>query len=388
MMGKTLLEVSGSCESRFESVQAVLEEQLQSGAELGASLYVDLDGKGVVDIWGGFRDVSRNVPWTRDTLTNVWSTTKAVTSLAALLLVDRGLLDVDAPVRTYWPEFAASGKKSVLVRHLLSHTSGVSGWEKPCTLQDIYETRAAAARLAMQAPWWEPGTASGYHGMNFGHLVGELIRRITGQSLRSFVAAELAGPLGADFQIGVSPADWHRIADLVPPALEPHALDALDPATPMYKTLTSPLTPADVANTADWRLAEIGAANGHGTAAGLARLLSAISREGVIDGLHLLSSETIDLALKEQASGVDLVIGLPMRWGMGFALPEEHTFPYIPDGRVCFWGGWGGSIVVMDLERHLTLAYTMNKMGGGVVGSERTEAYVSAAYHALRKMGS
>ncbi|MFE9566689.1 serine hydrolase domain-containing protein [Streptomyces sp. NPDC006487] len=387
-MEHTLVEVSGPCDGRFGSVRAALEEQLRSGEELGASLYVDVDGEAVVDIWGGYRDESRTVPWTRDTLTNVWSTTKAVTTLAALVLVDRGLLDVDAPVRTYWPEFAANGKESVLVRHVLSHTSGVSGWEKPCSLEDIYETDAAAARLATQAPWWEPGTASGYHGLNFGHLVGELVRRVTGQSLRSFVATELAGPLGADFQIGADRADWHRIADLVPPAVDPHALDALDQTSPMYKTLTSPLAGGDVANTAGWRLAEIGAANGHGTAAGLARLLSVVSRGGAVDGLRLLSPETIDLALKEQASGVDLVIGLPMRWGMGFALPEAHTFPYVPEGRVCFWGGWGGSIVVMDLDRRLTLSYTMNKMGGGVVGSERTEAYVSALYRAVREAGN
>ncbi|MER6076200.1 serine hydrolase domain-containing protein [Streptomyces sp. NPDC001817] len=382
-MEHTLAEVSGTYDAQFESVKTALKERLRSGDELGASLYVDLDGEAVVDIWGGFRDESRSTPWTRDTLTNVWSTTKAVTTLAALVLVDRGLLDVDAPVSTYWPEFAANGKESVLVRHVLSHTSGVSGWEKPCALDDIYLTQEAAERLATQAPWWEPGTASGYHGMNFGHLVGELVRRVTGQSLRSFVATELAGPLAADFQIGVRKEDWSRVADLISPAVDPHALDALDPASPMYKTLTSPLVGADAANTADWRLAEIGAANGHGTAAGLARLLSAVSRGGVVDGVRLLSPETIDLIFREQANGIDLVIGLPMRWGIGFALPEVHTFPYMPKGRACFWGGWGGSAVCMDLDRRLTLSYTMNKMGGGVVGSERTKSYISAVYAAI-----
>ncbi|MEV7418377.1 serine hydrolase domain-containing protein [Streptomyces sp. NPDC089919] len=383
MREQVLVAVEGMCDVRFEPVRAVLQEQLRSGAELGASLHVDVDGEAVVDVWGGFRDTSRTVPWTADTLTNVWSTTKAVTSLAALVLVERGLLDVDAPVSAYWPEFAANGKEDVRVRHILSHTSGVSGWEQPCTLEDVYRTRSAAARLATQAPWWEPGTASGYHGMNFGHLVGELVLRTTGQSLTSFVASELAGPLGADFQIGARPADWDRIADLVPPAVDPHAFDEIDPASTMYKTLTSPGASAEVANTAGWRRAEIGAANGHGTAAGIARLLSVVSRGGTAGGVDLLSPQTIDLVFEEQAHGTDLVIGLPMRWGIGFALPEARTFPYIPDGRVCFWGGWGGSVIVMDLDRRLTLAYTMNRMGGGVVGSERTEAYVRAVYDVL-----
>ncbi|WP_406411092.1 serine hydrolase domain-containing protein [Streptomyces sp. NBC_01614] len=372
--------VSGTCDARFEAVQTALEDRLASGEELGASIYVDVDGEAVVDIWGGFRDVSRSEPWTRDTLTNVWSTTKAVTSLAALVLADWGLLDVHAPVSTYWPEFAANRKECVLVRHVLSHTSGVSGWESPCSLEDIYRTDEAAARLAGQAPWWEPGTASGYHGLNYGHLVGELVRRTTGQSLRSFVATELAGPLGADFQIGARPEDWHRIAELVPPAADPHALDALDPLSPMYKTLTSPLAGPDVVHTEGWRRAEIGAANGHATAAGIARLLSVVSRGGTVDGHHLLSPETIDLIFEEQAFGDDLVIGVPIRWGIGFALPESQTFPYIPQGRRCHWGGWGGSVVCMDLERRMTVSYTMNKMGDGVVGSDRTAAYVAAAY--------
>lgn len=377
-------EVYGTCDTRFAGVRTALEECLASGAELGASIHVDFDGEPVVDIWGGYRNAAKSVPWTRGTLTNVWSTTKTVTSLAALMLVDRGVIDVDAPMSSYWPEFAANGKESVLVRHILSHTSGVSGWEDPCTLEDIYQTRSAAARLAAQAPWWEPGTASGYQGMNYGHLVGELIFRTTGQSLRSFVATELAEPLAADFQIGARREDWPRIADLVPPQADPHAFDSLDAASPMYKTLTNPMAGADVANTAAWRLAELGAANGHGTAVGIARLLSVLSREGMVDGVQVLSPKTIDLIFEEQSHGVDLVIGLPVRWGIGFALPEAQTFPYIPKGRVCFWGGWGGSVACMDLDRHLTLSYTMNKMGGGAVGSDRTELYVAAVYDSLR----
>jgi len=211
------IEVQGTCAERFEPVRAALADKLASGDELGASIAIDIDGETVVDIWGGFRDEARAIPWTRDTITNVWSTTKTVTNLAALMLVDRGELDVQAPVATYWPEFAAAGKQDIRVRHVLSHTSGVSGWDQPFITEDMYDWDKSTAQLAAQAPWGEPGTASGYHALNQGHLVGEILRRITGKSLKQFVAEEIAGPLGADFQIGAAERDWDRIADVVPP---------------------------------------------------------------------------------------------------------------------------------------------------------------------------
>ena len=187
------------------------------GEDLGASLVVDIDGETVVDLWGGWADEARTVPWTENTITNVFSTTKTMTRLAALVLVDRGELDLDANVATYWPEFAARGKAGIKVRQLLSHTSGVSGWEQPITLEDLYDWDKSTALLAAQAPWWEPGTASGYHVLNYGHLIGEVIRRITGQRLGEFFAAQIAGPLGADFHIGLPPSEFHRVANVVPP---------------------------------------------------------------------------------------------------------------------------------------------------------------------------
>ena len=170
-------------------------------------------------------------PWTEDTIINVWSTTKTVTSLAALVLVDRGEIDPYAPVAQYWPEFGENGKEHVEVRHLLSHTSGVSGWEPPFPTEDIYD-RELHGRLATQAPWWEPGTASGYHAQNLGHLVGELVRRVTGKTLKRFVAEEIAGPLDADFHIGVGDADWGRIAPVVPPPPLPFDMATSTPRAP------------------------------------------------------------------------------------------------------------------------------------------------------------
>ncbi len=376
----TPVEVHGTCADRFCGVRDELARQLASGAELGASIVVDIGGETVVDLWGGHCDEARTRPWTRDTITNVWSTTKTVTNLAALMLADRGQLDVHAPVARYWPEFAASGKAGIEMRHLLSHTSGVSGWDQPVTVEDLYDWGGATARLAAQAPWWEPGTASGYHALNQGHLVGEVIRRITGMSLKQFVAQEIAGPLGADFQIGAAERDWDRIADVVPPPPLPIDMASMDPLSPAVRTLTGPLAEAAAANTPGWRGADIGAANGHGNARSVARILSALALGGQAGGVRLLGPKTIDLIFEEQSDGVDVVLGVPLRFGIGYGLPKLETIPYLPDERICFWGGWGGSIIAMDLDREMTIAYMMNRMGPGIIGSDRSEAYVRAIY--------
>jgi CubicO group peptidase (beta-lactamase class C family) len=376
-------QVQGTCEERFGAVREALTANLDSGEELGASVHVDLDGTPVVDLWGGWRDAGRRTPWTQDTLVNVWSTTKTVTSLAALVCVERGLLDPYAPVARYWPEFAAAGKQGIEVRHLMSHTSGVSGWDQPFAVEDMYDWESATARLAAQAPWWEPGTASGYHASNQGHLVGELVRRVTGTPLKRFVAQEIAGPLGADLQIGALEQDWGRIADVVPPPPLQIDLSALPPDSPVVRTFTGPATDAAKANTPGWRRADLGAVNGHANARSVARVLSVLSRGGEVDGVRLLSKETIELVFDEQSNGVDLVLGVPVRFGIGWALPLPELISYVPTGRVCFWGGWGGSLILTDLDRRLTISYMMNKMAPGIIGSPRAESYVRAVYSAL-----
>lgn len=378
-----MTSVHGSCDDQFTSIRAALEANLESGEELGASIAVNLDGKTVVDVWGGWRDETRTQAWDQDTIVNVWSTTKTVTSLAVLMLVSRGQVDVHAPVARYWPEFAAAGKERVEVRHLLSHTSGVSGLEQPAAIEHLYDWETSTSRMAAQAPWWEPGTASGYHALNFGHLLGEVVRRVTGKSLKRFVAEEIAGPLGADFQIGAAAADTGRIAPVVPPPPLPFDLATMDPSSPAVRTFTGPPPDANAANTAAWRAADIGAANGHANARSVARILSAVTLGGQVNGTQLLSREAIELIFEEQCDGVDLVLGVPLRFGIGFGLPKPETVPYVPTGRICFWGGWGGSVIVMDLDRRLTISYMMNKMAPGVIGSPRAESYVRAAYAAL-----
>jgi CubicO group peptidase (beta-lactamase class C family) len=378
-----VVDVQGTCDARFEPVRDVLAEQLDSGNDTGASIAVDVDGRTVADLWGGWCDEEHRTPWGENTITNVWSTTKTVTNLAALMLADRGLLDPYAPVAKYWPEFAENGKERIEVRHILSHTSGVSGWEAPFTTEDMYDREAATRQLATQAPWWEPGTASGYHAQNQGHLVGELVRRLTGKTLKTFVAQEIAGPLGADFQIGAIEADWDRIAPVTPPPPLPFDLASLDPGSPVYKTFTGPVADAAAANTPAWRRAELGALNGHGNARSVARILRVLALGGEAGGVRLLSPDAIGLIFDEQSHGPDLVLGVPLRFGIGYALPETETVPYIPPGRTCFWGGWGGSVILMDLDARTTISYMMNKMGPGIIGSDRSEAYVRAVQDCL-----
>jgi CubicO group peptidase (beta-lactamase class C family) len=364
--------LGGTCSAPFDPLRELFAEKLESGEDLGASVAVNIDGEMVVDLWGGWADEARTVPWTENTITNVFSTTKTMTALAALVLVDRGELDLDAAVAKYWPEFAATGKEGIKVRHPLSHTSGVSGWEQPITLDDVYDWDKSTALLAAQAPWWEPGTASGYHMLNYGHLIGEVIRHITGQRLGEFFAAHVAGPLGADFHIGLPASEFHRVANVVPPPAAPTDPSTFDPTqlapnSVAFKTWTNPTMPLECSWSEGWRRADIGAANGHGNARSVARLQAAVACGGEVDGVRLLSTQTIDRVFEVQSDGIDLVIGTPVKFGVGYSL--------LPEGRVCYWGGTGGSTVIIDVDRRITFAYVMNKMApvGGPIAAALAE---------------
>jgi CubicO group peptidase (beta-lactamase class C family) len=374
--------VQGTCDSRFEGLRDILQRNIDSGADLGASVAVVLEGEPVVDMWGGWADVDHTTPWQRDTITNVWSSTKTMMALCALMLADRGELDFDAKVSKYWPEFAANGKENIEVRHLMSHTSGVSGWAQPVEVADLYDWEKSTAMLARQAPWWEPGTASGYHALNQGHLVGEVVRRITGLKLGEFFAKEVAGPLGADFHIGLDPSEFHRVSNVVPPPPLPMDLATMDMDSVMVKTFTGPMPDASVSWTPEWRQADIGAANGHGNARSVARVQSVISNGGEVDGVRLLSPATIDMIFDEQINGTDLVLGVPERFGIGFGLANE-LIPVPQDRRICHWGGWGGSIVINDCDRRMTLTYMMNRMEAGIVGDTRGFDLIISAMAAI-----
>ena len=375
-------QIEGEADSRFDGLREAFREKLDSGDEVGASLAVVEHGKPVVDLWGGFTDETRTTPWARDTITNVWSITKTVTSLAALMLVDRGVLDLDAPVATYWPEFAQNGKAEITVKQVMSHTAGVSGWDLPFDIDKLYDYEAATAHLAAQAPWWEPGTASGYSLLNYGHVVGEIVRRVSGKTLTAFVAEEIAGPLGADFTIGVPRSAYARVSNVIPPPPANLDLSQLPPGHPALRTFTPVPMDATVTYTDAWREAEIGAANGFGNARSVARIQSVITNGGEVDGVRLLRQPTIDRIFEVQSDGMDLVLFQHLRFGIGFGLPSPQE-AQLPDRRIAYWGGWGGSIILDDVDRGITFAYVMNRMDGAVLGSARSAAYQAAFFEAI-----
>ncbi|MGA7419994.1 MAG: serine hydrolase domain-containing protein [Acidimicrobiales bacterium] len=361
-----MADIQGTCDDRFEGVRDALSASLDAGTDVGASVAVLVEGEPVVDIWGGFADEARTEPWQRDTITNVWSTTKTMTFLCALMLADRGDLDFSAPVARYWPEFAAGGKEAVEVRQLMAHTAGLSGWTVHIEPEDLADWEKCTSLLAAQEPWWEPGTASGYHALTQGYLMGEVVRRITGATIGTWFASEVAGPLGADFHIGLPASEDDRVSPVIPP--EAVGLAGADPGSIAVRTFTSPLLDAAMATKEWWRRAEIPAANGQGNARSVATIQSIIAGGGEARGVRLLSPQGCDTVFEEQANGKDLVLGMPMRFGMGYGLSGE-LMPMGP--RACFWGGYGGSLIVMDQDARLTVSYVMNRMESGLTGDLR-----------------
>lgn len=369
-------EVHGDCDERYDAVRKVLADNLASGADVGASVAVYVDGEPVVDIWGGWTDASKTTPWERDTIVNVYSTTKTMTALSALVLADAGELDFNAPVSTYWPEFAAAGKDAIEVRHLMSHTAGLSGWAAPMEAEDLYDWDKATSLLAAQEPWWTPGTASGYHAVTQGYLVGEVVRRITGQSLGTFFAKQIAEPLGADFHIGLDAADDARVATLLPPPPLTEQIGSLPADSVIRRTFTNPTVDVSATTTRDWRAAEIPAANGHGNARSVAAVQSVLACGGEARGIRLLSEAGCNRVFDAQSDGDDLVLGIPVRFGMGYGLASQ-AMPMGP--RTAFWGGYGGSVIVVDLDLKIAVAYVMNRMEAGLVGDTRGMGVVQAA---------
>jgi CubicO group peptidase (beta-lactamase class C family) len=373
-----MADIQGTWESRFEGVASTLAASLDAGTDVGASVAVFLEGRPVVDIWGGFVDEARSAPWQADTLTNVWSTTKTMTFLCALMLADRGELDFYAPVSGYWPEFAAGGKERVQVRHLMSHTAGLAGWTEPLESEGLADWDRCTSMLAAQEPWWEPGTASGYHAVTQGFLIGEVVRRITGTTIGRWFAEEVAGPLGADFFIGLPESEDPRVSLVIPPP--PVDFGALDPSNTAVRALSNPPLDGALPHNAWWRRAEIPAANGHGNARSVALIQSIVAGQGEAGGTRLLSAKGCAAIFDEQSNGTDLVLGMPYRFGMGYGLSSE-MMPIGP--RACFWGGYGGSLIVMDQDTQLTVCYVMNRMESGLQGDLRGANIVLAAVMGL-----
>jgi CubicO group peptidase (beta-lactamase class C family) len=352
--------IEGFCDERFGAVREALAANLDAGADVGASVAVHLEGETVVDLWGGDTQAG---PWRRDTIINVWSITKTMTALCALILADRGELDFDAPVAKYWPEFAAAGKERVEVRHLMGHTAGLPTWTVRMSMRDLYDWEKATSLLAAQEPAWEPGTRSGYHALTQGYLVGEVVRRITGRTLGTFFREEIAEPLGADFHIGLPAEHDDRVAHVILPEAGEDSF--------------APRSVAEATWTPEWRRAEIPAAGGHGNARSVALVQSVLAAGGG----PLLSAEGCERVFQQQSDGRDSVLGMRIRFGMGYGLPSPDL--PLPSPRSCAWAGWGGSVVVVDLDKNMVVSYVMNRMNAGLTGDDRGIGYVIAAYGAL-----
>ncbi|MHA2039256.1 MAG: serine hydrolase domain-containing protein, partial [Promethearchaeota archaeon] len=477
-------EIKGLCEPRFEAVKKAFMQNFEEGMEVGASFSVMINGKYVIDIWGGYKDKEKTQPWEKETICNVYSTTKVPTVLCTMMCVDRGLLDLDEKVAKYWPEFAQNGKENILVRQILSHTSGLAGIEERVPLKTIYDWEKVTNLLAAQKPWWEPGTKSGYHSGTHGFLLGELVRRVTGKTLGTFFKEEFADPLKIDFHIGLAEEHVPRVTKLKPdlPIMEyiPMRLGAVfhtankseivqkeieniekrilldygdedqfsviitkgiiqfsagkidDPdcsfrvskdragvinwlfssfnEEPDYisENLKMEGKPEDIdqikklfekiaseakkigsvgikmvinngfrdrSGDREWQAAEIPAGNGHGNARSVAKIASIMACGGELDGKRLLSQETLEKILEEQIYDKDLVMQIPIRWGLGVGLKRKER-PY-PHDRTCYWGGAGGSAIIMDLDAKIGIGYVMNQMRNQTVQETASNKYSS-----------
>lgn len=375
--------VQGFAAAGFEAVRSAFAANFAATgdyAEIGAALCVHRAGRKVVDLWGGFADAARRRPWSPDTLVNVWSTTKTAAAVCVARCVDQGLIAYDQPVADLWPAFAAAGKGAITIAQVMSHQAGLSGFVEPTSLDEFYDHDRMAARLAAQGPLFEPGTASSYHAATYGFLAGEVVRRAAGKSLGALLREEVAGPLGADFHIGLPAAEDGRVAELVPadnPVLAP--LDQLP--TPVRLALSNPAQDPRSVNTRAWRAAELPALNGHASARGVARLCAALAGGGTLDGVRVLSPETLTAMTRVEADRDDLLLGFNPQWGMGVL--HNLIGVYGPNPRAFGHSGWGGSFGCADPDAGVAIGYVCNHMGPDLVGDPRGKALADAVYAAL-----
>jgi CubicO group peptidase (beta-lactamase class C family) len=384
------VKIEGTCDPKFSRVKDTFAENFEKRGEVGAAAAVMLDGKSVVDIWAGHADREKTRPWTRDTLVNVYSTTKGVTAICAHRLADKGLLDIDAPVAKYWPEFAQAGKDKLPVRYLLSHRAGMAAVRKPLDDDALFNWNKMTTALAEQEPWWEPGTKHGYHALTFGHLVGEVIRRITGKTPGTYLREEIAGPLGLDLHIGLDAKDDARTGDMIampPPAPgEPNLFAEImkNPESVTFKAFMNPpggMRPGLV-NTREWRAAEIPAANGHMTARSLAKLYGVLARGGELDGVRVMSKEQVAKCSIEQSNGPDALLMINTRFSLGFMMSQPGA-SLGPNAKSFGHPGAGGSLGYADPEAKIGFGYTMNKMHASLLIDPRAIALIDSVYASM-----
>jgi CubicO group peptidase (beta-lactamase class C family) len=387
------IAIHGTCDPRFTRVRQAFAEGFRSRDEVGAAVAVCLDGEAVIDLWAGFADQEKTKPWQRDTLVNVYSTTKGMTALCAHRLVEEGRLDLDAPVARYWPEFAEAGKADLPVRFLLGHRAGLPAVRRLLPDGFLYDWDAITGALAAEEPWWKPGEQHGYHAVTFGWLVGEVVRRVSGRSLGTYFREEIAEPLDADFHIGLADDEHDRVADMsaiplqAPPDGDGMGLAMTFMQEPQGMTARAFMNPPSMAkgpNHPEWRRAEIPGANGHATARAIARVYGAVARGGDLEGAHVIGREAIERCRTEQSRGRDAVLQVDSRFGLGFMLPQGRPgTDFGPSPGAFGHPGAGGSVGFADPERRLGFGYVMNRMGPHILLDPRATALIDASYACL-----
>ncbi len=371
--------ISGACPPRFSAVRDAFQANFAEGSELGARFAVALDGEVVIDLMGGFADRAGARPFGERTLAPLFSTTKAVTALMIARLVGQGRLDYGQPVADVWPEFAQAGKAEITVEQCLSHQDGLSGFVEPIDPALWFDWDAICARLAAMAPLWPPGTASGYHAITYGYIAGEIFRRVDGRSLGTALQEDVSGPLGLDLWIGLPQSEHSRVAEMQRPPAAPD----LGPLSDLRRAaFLQPWSQPPSRDVARWRQAEIPSANGHSTAAALARLMAAFACDGEAGWDHVLAPGVASQAMRERIWGPDLVLPFTLSWGAGL-LRNRGLGVYGPGESAAGHSGWGGSCVLADPDRRLSAAYVMNRQSVHLIGDPRPIRLIEALYAAL-----
>lgn len=376
-------QIHGTCDPAFGQVKDVFAENFRSRGELGAAVCVYKDGEKVIDLWGGVADRATGRPWQQDTIVFMASVYKSISALCVLMLVDRGKIDLEAPVARYWPEFAQAGKDKISVRTLLSAQAGVI-YADAAPDGAMLDWDVMIDALAQQAPAWEPGTKGGYHSMSCGFLLGELVRRVDGRMVGAFLAEEIAGPLGADYKMGLSTHDMSRAVSLIPNPESVTLNQIADPTTKMGRAWRVRPKDPDYQNTAMYRRGTRLSGNGYGNAGGVARIYAALANGGSLDGVHLVSPELIEIARTESWRGICEMTGRPFRYGVGFFLNYPPLMPFGSNNRAFGHPGAGGAIGIADPEARMSFSYSPNLMCAGAGVGDRCEALVAAALGTLR----
>ncbi|MEJ2854030.1 MULTISPECIES: serine hydrolase domain-containing protein [unclassified Saccharothrix] len=384
------MAIQGFCAPGFEDVRAEFERNFAERGEVGASVHVTVEGDTVVDLWGG--DAGGR-PWTEDTITHVWSCTKGATALCAHILASRGELDLDAPVVRYWPEFGQNGKEHTLVRHLLSHQAGLAAVREPLPAEAMYDWALMADVLARQEPFWEPGTAHGYHALTFGHLVGEVVRRVTGHTLAEFFEKEVSGPLGLDFWLTLPEDLEPLVAPTVPPAPSTTVSPFVVAATTRPDSVQALMLMNNggylvASNSREAHAAQYGSVGGMSNARGLAQMYRPLALGGSYNGVELIDEEQIAVMSAVASAGHDRMLLAPTRFALGFLKANDRATARDGDAMglsedAFGHSGMGGSIGFAAPAARMSFGYAMNRQGGGVGLNSRGQSLVDAVYRSL-----